>query len=62
MLDSQATYNKPKDIYARVCYAVKDAGGAVINDPDCAKAAIDKSVTHYELINDGVTTPHTIIP
>jgi len=61
MLDSQATYNKPKDVYTRMCYAVKDAGGAVINDPDRTRAAVDKSVTHYELINEGIITPYSVI-
>ncbi|UCC95701.1 MAG: hypothetical protein JSW40_02860 [Candidatus Omnitrophota bacterium] len=61
LLDTEATYNKKGDPYARVCYAVKDAGGAVINDPDRAKVAIDKSVTHYELVNAGILAPYTVI-
>jgi hypothetical protein len=61
MLDSQASYNMPKDIYAKVCYAVKDSGGAVVNDPDRARVAVDKSTAHFELINAGITTPHTIV-
>ena len=46
LLDTEATYNKDKDLYARLCYAVKDAGGVVINDPDRARLAVDKSVMH----------------
>lgn len=46
LLDTEATYNKNKDLYARVCYAVKDAGGVIVNDPDRAKVAVDKSVMH----------------
>ena len=61
LLDTEATYNKKDDPYARVCYAVKDQGGAVINDPDRTKAAIDKSILHYELANAGIATPYTII-
>jgi len=61
MLDMEATYHKPKDIYARVCYAVKDAGGAVINDPDRARMAIDKSVAHFELVNAEIPTPYTVV-
>ena len=61
LLDTEATYNKKGDIYAKICYAVKDCGGAVINDPDRTKTAIDKSVTHYELINAGIPVPYTVI-
>ncbi|MFH1715372.1 MAG: hypothetical protein ABH857_04170 [Elusimicrobiota bacterium] len=61
LLDTAATYNKPKDVYARLSYAVKDAGGAVINDPDRARIAIDKSAMHYELLNVGIEVPYTVI-
>jgi hypothetical protein len=61
LLDTEATYNKKGDLYARVSYAVKDLGGVVINDPDRTKAAIDKSIVHYELLNTGVTTPYTVV-
>ncbi|MFC1514778.1 hypothetical protein ACFL5X_02645 [Candidatus Omnitrophota bacterium] len=61
LLDTEATYNKKGDIYSRICYAVKDSGGAVINDPDRTKAAIDKSILHYELANAGIATPYTVI-
>jgi len=61
LLDTEATYNKKGDLYTRVCYAVKDKGGVVINDPDRTKAAIDKSILHYELVNAGIPTPYTVI-
>ncbi len=61
LLDTEATYNKEKDPYARVCYAVKDAGGVIVNDPDRARVAVDKSVMHYELVNAGINTPYSII-
>jgi len=61
LLDTEATYNKKGDFYARACYAVKDSGGAVINDPDRTKVAIDKSITQYELQNAGIETPYTVI-
>ena len=34
LLDNEAAYNEPIDIYARFCYAVKDTGGLVVCDPD----------------------------
>ena len=61
LLDSAATYNEDRDPYARVCYAVKDAGGVIVNDPDRARIAVDKSVMHYELINAGINTPYSVI-
>ncbi len=61
LLDTEATYNKKDDLYARVCYAVKDTGGIVINDPDRTKFAIDKSILHYELINANINVPYTIV-
>jgi hypothetical protein len=61
LLDTEATYNKRGDLYARACYAVKDRGGMVINDPDRTKAAIDKSILHYELVNAGILIPYTVI-
>lgn len=61
LLDTEATYNKKGDIYTRICYNVKDSGGVVINDPDRAQAAIDKSTTHYELINAGIMAPYTFV-
>ncbi|MFC1631871.1 hypothetical protein ACFL1I_07405 [Candidatus Omnitrophota bacterium] len=61
LLDTEATFNKERDPYTRVCYAVKDAGGVIVNDPDRAKVAVDKSIMHYELINAGLNTPYSII-
>ncbi|MBU2541771.1 MAG: hypothetical protein KJ593_07710 [Candidatus Omnitrophica bacterium] len=61
LLDGEATYNKKGDIYAKLCYAAKDAGAAIINDPDRTRIAIDKSVSHFELINAGIQTPYTVI-
>jgi len=61
LLDTEATYNRSTCPYARVCYAVKDSGGVVINDPDRAKVAVDKSVMHYELINKGINVPYSVV-
>ena len=61
LLDTEATYHKKGDIYSRICYTVKDRGGAVINDPDRTRTAIDKSILHYELADSGIATPYTVI-
>jgi glutathione synthase/RimK-type ligase-like ATP-grasp enzyme len=60
-LDTEATYDIPGDLYARLCYAIKDAGGVVINDPDRTRVAVDKSVMYYELMNSGINTPYTVV-
>ncbi|MDD5504827.1 MAG: hypothetical protein PHV77_05945 [Candidatus Omnitrophica bacterium] len=61
LIDTDATYNDPDDIYARVCYAVKDSGGIVINDPDNTQFAINKAVMYYKLLYLGFSTPYTIV-
>lgn len=61
LLDNEASYNDPIDIYGRLCYAVKDKGGYVVCDPDYARAASNKSITHYDLIRAGIDVPCTII-
>jgi len=61
LLDTEATYNREKDLYARVCYAIKDAGGIIIDDPDRARIAVDKSAAHYELMNAGINVPYTVV-
>jgi len=61
LLDTEATYDKPRDPYSRVCYAVKDRGGMVINDPDRTKVAVDKSVMYYELVSSGINTPYSVV-
>ncbi|MFC1548478.1 hypothetical protein ACFL5E_00805 [Candidatus Omnitrophota bacterium] len=61
LLDTEATYDVPGEPYARLCYAVKDAGGVVINDPDRTRISVDKSVVHYELAHSGISTPYTVV-
>jgi len=61
LLDTEATYDEPGDLYARLCYAIKDSGGVVINDPDRTRISVDKAVMHYELKNAGIITPYTIV-
>ncbi len=61
LLDTEATYDVPGDLFARVCYAVKDSGGVVINDPDRTRMAVDKAVMYYELLDSGINTPYTVI-
>ncbi|MBN1585938.1 MAG: hypothetical protein JW937_00740 [Candidatus Omnitrophica bacterium] len=60
-LDGQATYHKKGDPYARVCYAAKDAGGMVINDPDRTQLAVNKAAIYYELTHAGVLAPYTVV-
>ncbi|MFH1846866.1 MAG: hypothetical protein ABH869_04845 [Candidatus Omnitrophota bacterium] len=61
MLDTEATYDVPEELYSRLNYAVKDSGGVVINDPDRTRIAVDKAVMYYELLDSGIETPYTVI-
>jgi len=61
LLDNEANYSDPIDIYGRLCYAVKDKGGIVVCDPDYARAASNKSITHYDLVKAGIDVPYTVI-
>jgi hypothetical protein len=61
LIDTDATYNDPEDIYSRICYAVKDSGGIVVNDPDNTQAAINKALMYYKLVSLGISTPYTVV-
>lgn len=61
LLDMNSIFKNPGDLYTRLCYAVKDSGGMVVDDPDYAKFAIDKSISHYNFINNNIPVPFTII-
>lgn len=61
LIDTEATYNDPGDIYSRICYAAKDTGSAVINDPDYARISTDKSSMHYRLSEYGIEVPYTLV-
>ena len=61
LLDMNSTLNNPGDLYTRLSYAVKDSGGMVVDDPDYARVATDKSISHYNFINHDIPVPFTII-
>lgn len=61
LLDNEANYNDPIDVFGRLCYAVKDKGGYVVCDPDYTRAASNKSITHYDLMRAGIPVPYTIV-
>ncbi len=61
LLDMVSELTNPKDQFARLSYSAKDSGAKVVNDPDYAKAAADKSITHYDLLKAGILVPYTVI-
>ena len=61
LLDNEANYNDPIDMFGRLCYAVKDTQGYVVCDPDYARAASNKSIAHYDLMRAGILVPYTIV-
>lgn len=61
LLDNEANYDNAKDLSVRLCYAVKDTGGYVVCDPDDARQAANKAVTHYDLVKAKVPVPYTVV-
>lgn len=61
LLDNEADYNDPTNLFARLCYAVKDSGGYVVCDPDDARQASNKAITHYDLVKAKIPVPYTVV-
>ncbi len=61
LVDNESNYYNPEDIYMKICYAVKDRSGTVVDDPDNARASADKSVTHFDFVEAGLPVPYTIV-
>jgi hypothetical protein len=60
-LDASADYSDERDPYARLAFAVRDAGGYVVDDPDAAAAAAHKAIIHHGLEKAGVPVPYTVV-
>jgi hypothetical protein len=60
-LNLQTDYQDEADPYVRLGYAVKDAGGMVVNDPDSAKTCSNKSIIHYQFERADIPTPYTVV-
>lgn len=61
LVDNESNYYNPEDLYMKICYAVKDSGGVVIDDPDNARSSADKSVTHFDFEEAGLPVPYTVV-
>jgi hypothetical protein len=61
LLDNEADYDDKKNLFARLCYAVKDIDGYVVCDPDDSRQASNKAVTHYDLVKARIPVPYTIV-
>ena len=60
-LDMASNSFDEEDTFTRFNYVLKDSGTVVVADPDDVKLAADKSVTHYKLLNAGISVPFTIV-
>lgn len=60
-LDMASEFTDPKDRFSRLCYAAKDAGSKVVDDPDNTRQAADKSITHFDLVDAGIPVPYTVV-
>jgi hypothetical protein len=61
LLDLTAKWWDHEDPYVQLCYAVKDTGGRVIDDPDAAMMADHKAVSHHRLERAGIPVPPTVL-
>ena len=61
LVDNESNYFNPEDIYMKICYAVKDSGGRVIDDPDKARSSADKSITHFDFADADLPVPYTVV-
>jgi hypothetical protein len=60
-LDYFALWHVVDDPYARLSFAVQDAGGHPVNMPARARAFTDKVAAHSELLRHGLGVPATVI-
>ena len=61
LLDNEADYVDKNNTFARLCYAVKDTGGYVVCEPDDARQASNKAITHYDLLKAKIPVPYTVV-
>ena len=61
LLDNEADYVDKNNLFARLSYAVKDVGGNVVCDPDDARQAANKAITHYDLVKEKMPVPYTVV-
>jgi hypothetical protein len=60
-LDYFAQWHVAIDPYARLAFAVADAGGRTVNPPARARAFTDKASAHAEFVRHGLGVPGTVL-
>ena len=60
-LDMASETFVPGDAYLNLAYLFKSSGAKIVDDPDDVKIAANKSLTHFNLMAEGVPVPYTII-
>jgi hypothetical protein len=61
LLNMHSEHHQPKEIFHRLVRMASEKGVRVIDPPDRALAAFDKSKLHARLVAIGVNAPHTVI-
>jgi glutathione synthase/RimK-type ligase-like ATP-grasp enzyme len=61
LLNMHSEHHQPKEIFHRLVRLAADKGVRVIDPPDRALAAFDKSRLHGRLMTAGLQVPHTVI-
>jgi hypothetical protein len=60
-LDYESYWHRTDDLFARLAFAILDAGGRPVNLPARSKTFSDKAVAHHELAQHGLGVPPTVI-
>ena len=61
LLNMHSEHHEPEEIFHRVVRLAAEKGSFVIDPPDRAQAAFDKSRLHPRLVEAGVPVPYTVI-
>lgn len=61
LLNMHSEHHQPKEIFHRLVRLAADKGVRVIDPPDRAVAAFDKSKLHHRLIAGGLAVPYTVV-
>ena len=61
LLNMHSEHHQPEEIYHRLVKLAAEQGAFVIDPPERAQAAFDKSRLHPRLVAEGIPVPHSVI-
>ena len=60
-LDLASEITDAENVFTKFVYRLKDSGCRIVADPDRVRSAADKSITHYSLLDAGISVPYALI-